>query len=107
MTTHPRRSTRVLPRVEPATLRAARDAAGHSQSQAAATLGIPIKRLQAWEHGEGAMDEGWLQLYLLLTGQTTVARARQALTAAWVATSPRIRPPADAAIRPENPPGSR
>ena len=30
---------------------------------------------------EGAMDEGWLQLYLLLTGQTTVARARQALAA--------------------------
>lgn len=88
MTTHPRRSMRVLPRVEPATLRAARDAAGHSQSQAAATLGIPIKRLQAWEHGEGAMDEGWLQLYLLLTGQTTVARARQALTAGMISPSP-------------------
>lgn len=86
--THPRRSTRVLPRVDPATLRAARDAAGHSQSQAAATLGIPIKRLQAWEHGDGAMDEGWLQLYLLLTGQTTVARARQALTAGMISPSP-------------------
>ena len=79
MTTHPRRSTRVLPPPTPDEIRAARDAAEHTQHTAAATIGASFRAWQQWEAGERPMPPAMLQLYLLLTGQTTVARARQAL----------------------------
>lgn len=79
MTSHPRRSTRLLPSPEPATVRAAREAAGHTQRQAADVLGLSHRAWVQWETGERPMPADRHQLYLLLTGQTTVTRARAAL----------------------------
>lgn len=81
MTTHPRRSARLLPAPAPDDIRAARAAAGHSQSQACVVIAVPVRRWEAWEQGERPMLPALLQLYLLLTGQTTVAQARRALAA--------------------------
>ena len=88
MTSHPRRSTRILPPPTPDAIRAAREAAGHSQRQAALTLAVAPRTWQFWEDAQRGMPAGKLQLYLLLTGQTTVARARQALTAGMISPSP-------------------
>jgi len=68
------------PSPPPADIRAARGAAKHSQRSAAATIGVGSRTWQQWELGTRSMPPAMLQLYLLLTGQTTVARARQALT---------------------------
>lgn len=79
--THPNRSTRLLPSPAPDEIRAARAAAGHSQHAAAATIGASFRAWQQWEAGERPMPAGLYQLYMLLTEQTTVAKARRALTA--------------------------
>lgn len=82
MTTHPRRSTRILPSPTPDDIRAARAAAGHSQPMAAAVIGVTQRRWEDWEQGLRPMLPALLQAYLLLTEQTTVPRARRALTGA-------------------------
>lgn len=79
MTAHPRRSTRLLPSPPPDTIRAARSAAGHTQRQAADTLGLSYRAWEMWEAGERPMPADRYQLYLLLTGQTTIEVARAAL----------------------------
>ena len=81
MTSHPRRSTRILPPPTPDEIRAARAAVGHSHLVAAAVIGVSKRRWEGWEQSEAPMLPALYQLYLLLTGQTTVSRAREALTA--------------------------
>jgi hypothetical protein len=47
----------------------------------AVALAVATRTVELWLSGQRSMPPAMLQLYLLLTGQTTVARARQALTA--------------------------
>lgn len=57
----------------PAEVRRAREAAGHTQEQAAATLGRfgvhAVKRWSEWETGARGMTRDAFILYLLLSGQ--------------------------------------
>lgn len=72
---------RAPPSPSAADIRAARAVAGHSQRAAGAAIGVGFRTWQQWEGSKHAMPPAMLQLYLLLTGQTTVARARTALQA--------------------------
>ncbi len=87
MTTHPRRSARILPSPDPAAVLAARQAMRHTQRQAADVLGLSYRAWMQWEAGERPMPADRYQLYLLLTEQTTVPRAREALITALAASS--------------------
>lgn len=49
--------------------KAARRQAGHTQQQAAETIGVPVRTYQDWELGRGAAYRAVLEYYLLRTGQ--------------------------------------
>lgn len=51
----------------PATIRAARKAAGLTQTQAAALVLTGLRRWQAWEYGENVMHPAFWQLFRLST----------------------------------------
>lgn len=59
-----------IPIYTPAQVRAAREAAGHTQSQAAALV---YRRLRTWQDWEGGkpIDPAVFELYLIRTGQIT------------------------------------
>jgi DNA-binding transcriptional regulator YiaG len=54
----------------PEQVKAARTAAGHSQTQAADTIYKGLRTWQQWEKGERAMDPALFELYCLKTGQS-------------------------------------
>lgn len=73
------RLSQLLPEPSAQQVRAARDSAGHTQVQAAATIGIG--RWQTWSEYEGgkcAMPALSWTFYLLATGQHPVAALRKA-----------------------------
>lgn len=53
----------------PEQVKAARTAAGHSQTQAAETIYKGLRTWQQWEKGERAMDPALFELYLIKTEQ--------------------------------------
>lgn len=53
----------------PEQVKAARMAAGHSQSQAAETIYKGLRTWQQWEAGERSMDAALIELYCIKTGQ--------------------------------------
>jgi DNA-binding XRE family transcriptional regulator len=55
--------------VEPSKIREARVKAGHTQEQAAHTVGVARRTWQDWERGIAAMMPGLFELYLIKTGQ--------------------------------------
>lgn len=57
---------------EPDEIRASREVAGHSQSQAARTAYATLRSWQAWEAGERRMPRANFVLYKLRTGQITL-----------------------------------
>lgn len=56
----------------PAEIRAAREAAGHTQTQAAQTVRGAMRAWQDWEAGLRRMHPGLWELYLLKTGKTPI-----------------------------------
>lgn len=56
----------------PAEVVAAREAAGHTQTQAAAVVYTTLRTWQAWEETDGdrPIHPGFFELYLIKTGQT-------------------------------------
>lgn len=71
--------------VEPSEIREARLKAGHTQEQAAHTVGVARRTWQDWERGIAAMMPGLFELYLIKTGQHPELR----LT--WRAASPAVQ----------------
>ena len=71
MTAHPNRSRAAGPasNPRPEQVRAAREAAGHSQTEAAALIYSTRDGWAKWEGGERRMHPGLWALYLLRTGQ--------------------------------------
>lgn len=61
-----------VPPVHPAHIRAAREAAGHTQAQAAAAVLVARRTWLAWEAGSNAMPPGLWLLYRLRTGVATL-----------------------------------
>lgn len=57
------------PTPTPADIRAARERAGLTQAQAAATVCVGIRNWQQWEGGERKMHPGLWKLFLLLHPQ--------------------------------------
>lgn len=55
--------------VDPSEIREARLKAGHTQEQAAHTVGVARRTWQDWERGIAAMMPGLFELYLIKTGQ--------------------------------------
>jgi len=51
----------------PEQVKAARTAAGHSQTQAADTIYKGLRTWQQWEKGERAMDPAFFELYCIKT----------------------------------------
>lgn len=70
MTNHPNRSKGASPakRPSPEQIRAAREAAGHTQTEAASAIHATKVAWQKWEYGERAMHPAFFELYLLKTG---------------------------------------
>lgn len=48
--------------------RASRTLAGHTQTEAAAVLGVAMRTWQDWEGGQRNMPPQWLRLYRHLAG---------------------------------------
>lgn len=57
------------PEYTPAQVRAAREAAGHTQTQAAAVVYRGLRSWQKWELDERDIDPAVFEFYLLKTGQ--------------------------------------
>lgn len=58
-----------MERVDPSVIREVRAKAGHTQEQAAHTVGVARRTWQDWERGIAAMMPGLFELYLIKTGQ--------------------------------------
>lgn len=56
---------------------AARHAAGQTQTEAGRTVFAPLRTWQNWEAGDRRMPAAAWVLYLILTGQMSVAEARE------------------------------
>lgn len=57
----------------PKQIRAARTAAGHTQTEAAAVIYKSLRGWQDWESGARKMDPALLELYRIKTGQQGVS----------------------------------
>lgn len=57
----------------PAAIASARRAAGHTQTQAAAAVGVAPRQWQRWEAGTATMPTAAWWLYLLRSGQAALA----------------------------------
>lgn len=57
----------------PAAIAGARRAAGHTQAQAAAAVGVPARQWQRWEAGNMGMPSSAWWLYRVRAGQATLA----------------------------------
>ncbi|WP_081616895.1 MULTISPECIES: helix-turn-helix domain-containing protein [unclassified Thioalkalivibrio] len=57
-----------LPPCDPESIRAAREAVGHSQAQAAALVHTDGRTWRRWEAGDRSMPLAAWELYLLKTG---------------------------------------
>ncbi|MEI2416239.1 helix-turn-helix transcriptional regulator [Orrella sp. JC864] len=70
MANHPNRSRhRAAANPTPEQVRAARDAAGHTQTEAARTIGLTLVAWQRYEAGERRMHPTYWDAYLLRTDQ--------------------------------------
>lgn len=81
----------LLPSPAAAELRAAREAAGHTQEEAAAAMGLGSRyRVSEYERGAAPLDPVRWTLYLLATGQhpTHTLTARAATPTAALARRP-------------------
>lgn len=56
----------------PDAIATARQRSGHTQAQAAASVGVPARQWQRWEAGTATMQTAAWWLYLLRTGQATL-----------------------------------
>lgn len=66
----------------PDEVRAAREAAGHTQTEAAAVLYMARGAWARWESGERRMEPALLELYKIKTGQLQALMVRVGHTAA-------------------------
>ena len=59
-----------IPTYTPAQVRAARTAAGHTQTEAASLIYRKLRTWQDWEAGVARADPALIELYLIKTGQS-------------------------------------
>ena len=79
MTNHPNRGRRVGgSRPDPGEVRAAREVAGDTQTEAAETIYATVRTWQNWESGIRQMPAAALELYRLKKGQITLDEAIRA-----------------------------
>lgn len=64
----------------PEQVKAARTAAGHSQTQAAETIYKGLRTWQQWEKGERAMDAALYEFYLIKTDQKYLNTEKTAIS---------------------------
>jgi len=64
----------MTPPPTPAAIRAAREAAGLTQAQAAYMVHVDARSWRRWESGERAMHPAFWELFRLKTGATLFAR---------------------------------
>lgn len=83
MTAHPNRSRAAGPASNPSPeqVRAARETAGLTQTQAGQAVFGTLRTWQDWESGQRRMHPGLWTLFLLRTGQHPTATLSGALTA--------------------------
>jgi DNA-binding transcriptional regulator YiaG len=76
MTTHPNRGKKRTPNSTPtpAEVRAARDAAGLTQREAADVVYASYRAWEDWEYGKRRCHPAMLRLFRLLTGQERLPR---------------------------------
>ena len=78
MTNHPNRSRRPAANAAPANIRAAREAAGLTQTQAGALCHRSLRAWQDAEAGTRNLDRAAWELFLLRTGQHPTERLARA-----------------------------